>query len=68
MAPLDVFAAVDAAAGIRETAGELNARYGGRDAAALVEIALRDLFPGRVALVSLRFMPRAAQQRQVELR
>jgi phosphoadenosine phosphosulfate reductase len=52
MAPLDVFAAVDAAAGIRETAGELNARYGGRDAAALVEIALRDLFPGRVALVS----------------
>ena len=53
MAPLDAFAAVDApAADIRADAAELNALYGRRDAAAIVDLALRDLFPGRVALMS----------------
>jgi len=52
MAPLDAFAAVDAPSHFREDVAELNALYGRRDAAAVVELALRDLFPGRVALVS----------------
>jgi phosphoadenosine phosphosulfate reductase len=52
MAPLDALAAVDTAEHLHETAADLNARYGARPAAAVVEIALRDLFPNRVALVS----------------
>jgi phosphoadenosine phosphosulfate reductase len=52
MALLDAFASVDAGPGARDTVADLNARYGGRDAAAIVELALRDLFPGRIALVS----------------
>jgi len=52
MAPLDALAATDPDADIRESAAELNALYGRRDAVAIVELALRDLFPGKVALVS----------------
>ena len=52
MAPLDAFATIDAATGIRENAAELNALYGRRDAAAVMEVAIRHLFAGRVALVS----------------
>ncbi len=53
MAPLDALArAPDPAADIREDAAELNARYGSRDAAAVIALAANQLFPGRIALVS----------------
>jgi phosphoadenosine phosphosulfate reductase len=53
MAPLDALAvAVEPEAGTDAEAVLLNARYAGRDATAVVEAAVRELFPGRIALVS----------------
>jgi phosphoadenosine phosphosulfate reductase len=53
MAPLDSLArAIEAPADPREEAARLNARYGESDAATVIAAAARDLFPGRIALVS----------------
>jgi phosphoadenosine phosphosulfate reductase len=53
MAPLDALAIVEApVAAARAGADELNTRYAGASTLALIEAAVRDLFPGRVALVS----------------
>ncbi len=53
MAPLDALArAPDPAADIHESAAELSARFGGRDAAAIIAVAANQLFLGRIALVS----------------
>jgi phosphoadenosine phosphosulfate reductase len=55
MAPLDALARVSevpAGAVIREDAAALNLRYGGRDAAGIIDAAANELFPGRIALVS----------------
>jgi len=53
MAPLDALASLDApSAGAREGADELNARLAGASTEAIIATAARDLFPGRVALVS----------------
>lgn len=53
MAPLDAVAlAFDPDNGVRAEAAALNARYGMLDAHAAVELAARELWPGRVALVS----------------
>jgi phosphoadenosine phosphosulfate reductase len=53
MAPLDALAMVEApAAETRADAAELNRRYTGASTLAILEAAVRDLFPGRVALVS----------------
>lgn len=53
MAPLDALAlAVDAPDGIVAEAAGLNARYGGRDARAIIEVAAHELFDHRIALVS----------------
>ncbi len=53
MAPLDALAlAVDPVGDVRSEAAALNARYGARDTEALVALAVEDLFPGRIALVS----------------
>ena len=53
MAPLDALARVDAPpASAAEQADVLNARFAGADAATVLAAAIRDVFPGRVALVS----------------
>ncbi len=53
MAPLDALALVEAPSGeAREGAGALNARYAGAATEKIIAAASRDLFPGRVALVS----------------
>jgi phosphoadenosine phosphosulfate reductase len=53
MAPLDALALVEApSAGARENADELNARYAGAATEAVIAAAARDVFHGRVALVS----------------
>jgi phosphoadenosine phosphosulfate reductase len=53
MAPLDALAlAVPAVNGAGLEASALDARFGDRDAQALVELAVDELFPGRIALVS----------------
>ncbi|MCP4380930.1 MAG: phosphoadenylyl-sulfate reductase [Hyphomicrobiales bacterium] len=53
MAPLDAIAlAVDPENGIRAETAALNARYGDFGARAAVELGVRELFPGKVALVS----------------
>jgi phosphoadenosine phosphosulfate reductase len=53
MAPLDALAlAVPPAAGNRTEVSHLNERYGDHDAAAVVALAVNELFPDRIALVS----------------
>jgi phosphoadenosine phosphosulfate reductase len=52
MAPLDALAMAPPDDDVRASAAVLNARYGQRDAAGIVDAALHDVFPGRVALVS----------------
>jgi phosphoadenosine phosphosulfate reductase len=54
MAPLDALARVteEIVPAIDDGAAELNARYGKRDAAGIIDVAANELFPGRVALVS----------------
>ncbi len=53
MALLDAVAlAVDPEEGTEAEANLLNARYGDRDAAAVIAVAANELYPGRVALVS----------------
>ena len=53
MAPLDVLAvAVAPESGADAEAALLNARYGDRDATAVIEVAVRELFEDRIALVS----------------
>ncbi len=53
MALLDAVAlSVDPDGGTGAEAAALNARYGGRDASGAIALAVNDLFPGRVALVS----------------
>ncbi len=53
MALLEAVArAVDPEAGAEAEAVALNARYGERDAQGVIALALNDLFPGKVALVS----------------
>jgi phosphoadenosine phosphosulfate reductase len=53
MAPLDALAlAVEPVAGVADEAASLNARYGTLDARAAIEVAVDELFPGRLALVS----------------
>jgi phosphoadenosine phosphosulfate reductase len=53
MAPLDALAlAVEPDVGIAAEAASLNARYGDRDAKAVIEVAAEELFHDRIALVS----------------
>src|ERR1700736_1871803 len=53
MAPLDALAvAPEPAAGSFAETALLNAQYGRRDARSLLELAIEELFPGRIALVS----------------
>jgi phosphoadenosine phosphosulfate reductase len=53
MAPLDALAvAVEPAPGTIAETALLNAQYGRRDARSLLELAIEELFPGRIALVS----------------
>jgi len=53
MAPLDALARVEAPAGsAAEQADALNARFAGADAAKVLAAAIREIFPGRLALVS----------------
>ena len=53
MAPLDALAvAVAPEAGTDAEAALLNAQYGDRDAKTVIEVAVRDLFADRIALVS----------------
>ncbi len=53
MAALEALAlALDPENGTRAEAALLNARFGERDAVLLVRLAVKELFPGRVALVS----------------
>jgi phosphoadenosine phosphosulfate reductase len=53
MAPLDALAlAVDPDNGTLAEATALNARYGGLDTRQLIDVAVNELFPGRIALVS----------------
>ena len=53
MAPRDAIAlAIDPDNGVRAEAAALNARHGDLEASAAVELAVTELFPGKVALVS----------------
>jgi phosphoadenosine phosphosulfate reductase len=53
LAPLDPLSiAVEPEVGTRSEAAMLNARYGALDAKAVIGLAVEDLFPGRIALVS----------------
>src|SRR4051794_12606328 len=53
MAPLDALAlAIEPDKGTRAEAAALNARYGDLEARDVVALALDELFPGRIALVS----------------